>query len=333
MSVQDELEKLEIPLAVYRVVNGHIDTVLVSDGLVRWQAPGCTREDLIHFLNTDMYRDVHHEDMVYVATKAKDFAKTKDGRYDVVYRQKLYGKDEYSTLHAVGYHSHLDDGSECAVVVYDDVTGALEKNSGNRVNFDNSLIDFLNTDKVEPFVIVDAKTHEIYMVSSSVEQIWKPVKAFDSGITLEEYFFKPGERHLVTVDDVLEKGEIIIQSPRTGKDLILSASLIRWRGKNSILLRISEHADRYFDSLTGLPNMEYSRVCGENFADKIRNKGGEPAIVFFDIVGMKLYNSANGFNMGNEFLINCFIPKSIPIASSVFTPFLITSGISTFITA
>ena len=304
MSVQDELEKLEIPLAVYRVVNGHIDTVLVSDGLVRWQAPGCTREDLIHFLNTDMYRDVHHEDMVYVATKAKDFAKTKDGRYDVVYRQKLYGKDEYCTLHAVGYHSHLDDGSECAIVVYDDVTGALEKNSGKRVNFDNSLIDFLNTDKVEPFVIVDAKTHEIYMVSASVEQIWKPVKAFDSGITLEEYFFKPGERHLVTVDDVLEKGEIIIQSPRTGKDLILSASLMRWRGKNSILLRISEHADRYFDSLTGLPNMEYSRVCGENFADKIRNKGGEPAIVFFDIVGMKLYNSANGFNMGNEFLIN-----------------------------
>ena len=304
MSVQDELEKLEIPLAVYRVVDGHINTVLVSDGLVRWQAPGFTREDLIHFLNTDMYRNVHHEDVVYVATKAKEFARTKDGRYDVIYRQKLHGKDEYHTLHAIGCHSRLDDGSDCTIVIYDDVTDALGLNSENRVNFDNSLIDFLNTDKVEPFVIVDAKTHEIYMISASVEQIWKPVKAFDSGITFEDFFFKAGESHLMSIDDVLEKGEVIIQSPRTGKDLILSASLMRWRGKSSILLRVSEHADRYFDSLTGLPNMEYSRVCGENFADKIRNKGGEPSIVFFDIVGMKLYNSANGFNMGNEFLIN-----------------------------
>ena len=304
MSVQDELEKLEIPLAVYRVVDGRINTVLVSEGLVRWLAPGFTREDLIHFLNTDMYRNVHHEDIVYVATKAKEFARTKDGRYDVIYRQKLHGKDEYHTLHAVGCHSRLDDGSDCTIVIYDDVTDALGLNSENRVNFDNGLIDFLNTDKVDPFVIVDAKTHEIYMISASVEQIWKPVKAFDSGITFEDFFFKAGESHLMSIDDVLEKGEVIIQSPRTGKDLILSASLMRWRGKSSILLRVSEHADRYFDSLTGLPNMEYSRVCGENFADKIRNKGGEPSIVFFDIVGMKLYNSANGFNMGNEFLIN-----------------------------
>ena len=158
MSVQDELEKLEIPLAVYRVVDGHINTVLVSEGLVRWLAPGFTREDLIHFLNTDMYRNVHHEDIVYVATKAKEFARTKDGRYDVIYRQKLHGKDEYHTLHAVGCHSRLDDGSDCSIVIYDDVTDALGLNSENRVNFDNGLIDFLNTDKVEPFVIVDAKT-------------------------------------------------------------------------------------------------------------------------------------------------------------------------------
>ena len=304
MSVQDEFEKIEIPLAVYRYVDGHIETVFVSDGLVHWQAPGCTREDLIHVLNTDMYRGVHREDVVFVATKAKEFAKAKDGQYDVVYRQRLYGKKEFRTLHAVGFHRQSDDGNDYAVVVYDDVTAALEFSRGDRSTFDESLIEFLNTDKVNPFVILDAKTHEIYMVSASLERIWKPVKAFDSGITFEEYFLHAGESNLMAVDDILEKGEAIVQSPRTGKDLILSASLMRWRGKNSILLRVSEHADRYFDSLTGLPNMEYSRVCGENFADKIRNAGGNPAVIFFDIVGMKLYNSANGFNMGNEFLIN-----------------------------
>ena len=301
---RNELEHSEIPLAVYQFVDGHIRTILVSEGLVRWQAPGCSREDLIRFLDTDMYRDVHHEDLVFVATKAKEFAKNKDGRYDVLYRQKLYGQDEYRTIHAVGYHRNFEDGTKYAVIAYDDVTSALESNGGSRIIFDNSLIEFLNTDKVEPFVIIDAKTHEVYMVSSSAERIWNPVRAFDSGIKFEEYFFRDSEQSEISIDDVLEKGETIFRNPHSGKELILSASLMQWRGKNSILLRISEHADRYFDPLTGLPNMEYSRLCGEDFAADIRKKGGIPSIVFFDIVGMKLYNSANGFDMGNEFLIN-----------------------------
>ena len=251
------MEHSEVPLAVYRFVDGHIQTILVSDGLVRWQTPGCTREDLLKFLDTDMYRDVHREDIVFVATKAKEFAKSKDGRYEVVYRQKLYGKDEYRTLHAQGYHRVLDDGSECAIVVYDDVTSAFDTCKDFRNEFDNSLIEFLNNDSVEPFVIVDAKTHEIYMLSASVDKVWTPVKAFDSGITFEEYFFDPNEVQLITLDEVLEKGEVLVPNSRTGGDLILKASLIKWHGKDAIFHRISERTDRYFDTLTGLPNMEY----------------------------------------------------------------------------
>ena len=302
--IRNELEHSEVPLAVYRFVDGHIQTILVSEGLVRWQAPGCTREDLLKFLNTDMYRDVHREDIVFVATKAKEFAKSKDGRYEVVYRQKLYGKDEYRTLHAQGYHRILDDGSECAIVVYDDVTSAFDTCKDFRNEFDNSLIEFLNNDSVEPFVIVDAKTHEIYMLSASVDKVWTPVKAFDSGITFEEYFFDPNEVQLITLDEVLEKGEVLVPNSRTGGDLILKASLIKWHGKDAIFHRISERTDRYFDTLTGLPNMEYCRMRGESYVTDIRIAGGTPSVVFFDIVGMKLYNNANGYGKGDEFLLN-----------------------------
>ena len=298
------MEKSGVPLAVYRHVDGKARTVLVSDGLVRWQAPGKTREDLVRFLDEDMYRDVHQEDVIYVATKAKDFSKIEDGCYDVVYRQKLYGRKDYRTVHAVGYHRYLEDGTKCAVVVYDDVTAALESNGGSRSDFEEGVVEFLNTDKVDPFVIFNADTHEIYMVSASVEQVWKPVRAFDSGIKVEEYFLTPEERDRMSVDDAIERGETIVRNPRTGKDLIMSVSQISWRGKNSVFLRISEHADRYFDPLTGLPNMEYGRLCGENYVEDIRNAGGSPVLIFFDIVGMKLYNSANGFNQGNEFLID-----------------------------
>ena len=37
--------------------------------------------------------------------------------------------------------------------------------------FEGGIVEFLNTDKVDPFVIFDADTHEIYMVSASVSRI------------------------------------------------------------------------------------------------------------------------------------------------------------------
>ena len=299
-----ELENSDIPLAVYQFVDGSVQTILVSDGLVRWQAPGMTRENLLHHLNTDMYKNVHREDIVFIVTKAKEFAKSKDSRYEVIYREKLYGKAEFRVVHAMGYHRCFDDGTVYAVVVYDDVTTALESNGGKSREFDNSIIEFLNTDKVEPFVIIDAETHEIYMISASAEKIWTPVRAFFPGITFEEYFFDAGDRPLITIEEVLEQGEVLVQNSRTGGDLILKATLIKWHGRDAIFHRISERTDRYFDSLTGLPNLEYCRMRGDSFAQNIRKVGGDPVVVFFDVVGMKLYNNANGFEKGNEFLIH-----------------------------
>ena len=115
--IRQEYENSEIPLAVYQLIDGRVRAILVSKGLIHWQAPGLTREDLIHLLDTGMYRDVHREDLAFVATKAAEFSKMKDGHYDVVYRQKLYGKEEYRTIHASGYHRHLDNGTKIAVDV------------------------------------------------------------------------------------------------------------------------------------------------------------------------------------------------------------------------
>ena len=134
------------------------------------------------------------------------------------------------------------------MVVYDDVTDALDANGKSLQNFEDSVVEFLNTDKVDPFVIFDANTHEIYMVSASIERVWKPVKAFDSGIKLADYFFNEDELTLLpSINGILERGEAIIRSPRSGKYLILNVSQISWKGKSSIFLSVSEHADRYFD--------------------------------------------------------------------------------------
>lgn len=166
------------------------------------------------------------------------------------------------------------------------------------------VVDLLNTAKVDPFVIFDAKSHEIYMVNPSISLFWKPKRPYEPGIKFEEYFFPANGQNTLFVEELLEKGVTIIRCPYSGKDLVVEASQISWNGKRSVFMRVNDHSDRFFDPLTGLPNLGYCRIRGENYVEDLANAGKTTAVVFFDIIGMKLYNNANGFSSGNEFLIH-----------------------------
>ena len=313
-ALRREFEDSEVPLTVYRIVDGRVQVEFVSNGFVRWQTPELAREDVVRLLNADLFKNVHREDLVRVATKVDEFVKHGDEHFEVVYRRKVSGQDEYRSIHAVGYRRTFGDDPEYAVVVYNDVTAALESNDENRQTLDSNLAEYLSADRMEPFIIIDADTHEILMLSASVEKVWTPIKPFSPGIKFEEFFFDPDEPQLITIEEVLEKGEVLVPNSRTGGDLVLKASIIKWRGRDAILHRLSERTDHYFDSLTGLPNLEYSCMRGEHYAEGIWQAGGSPAVVFLDFVGMKLYNNANGYEKGNELLIyfSAFLKKEFP---------------------
>lgn len=313
-ALRREFESSEVPLAVYRVVDGRALVELVSNGIARWQGPDLTCEEVARALNADLYKNVHPEDLVSTATKLETFLKNGDEQFEAVYRRKVYGREDYRSIHAVGYKRSFGDDAKYAVVVYNDVTSALASNDESRQTLDSDLVEYLKADKVEPFIIIDARTHEILMISASVEKVWTPMHAYFPGIKFEEYFFDPNEPQLITIEEVLEKGEVLVPNSRTGGDLVLKASVIMWRGREAILHRLSEKTDRYFDALTGLPNLEYSCMRGESFANEIREADGDPALVFLDFVGMKLYNNANGYEKGNELLIcfAAFLKKQFP---------------------
>ena len=313
-ALRREFESSEVPLAVYRVVDGRVLVELVSNGIARWQGPDLTCEEVARALNADLYKNVHPEDLVSTATKLETFLKNGDEQFEAVYRRKVYGREDYRSIHAVGYKRSFGDDAKYAVVVYNDVTSALASNDESRQTLDSDLVEYLKADKVEPFIIIDVRTHEILMISASVEKVWTPMHAYFPGIKFEEYFFDPNEPQLITIEEVLEKGEVLVPNSRTGGDLVLKASVIMWRGREAILHRLSEKTDRYFDALTGLPNLEYSCMRGESFANEIREADGDPALVFLDFVGMKLYNNANGYEKGNELLIcfAAFLKKQFP---------------------
>ncbi len=61
--------------------------------------------------------------------------------------------------------------------------------------------------------------------------------------------------------------------------------------------------DRFYnDPTTGLPNLNYLLEYADDFAENQRLNGGNPALLYFDVIGMQSYNSQYGFSRGDELL-------------------------------
>ena len=58
----------------------------------------------------------------------------------------------------------------------------------------------------------------------------------------------------------------------------------------------------YSDPVTGLPNLNFMMAFSEKIINNVRNDGNNPAIAYFDLVGLRYYNSQYGFTKGDELL-------------------------------
>ena len=58
----------------------------------------------------------------------------------------------------------------------------------------------------------------------------------------------------------------------------------------------------YYDNLTGLPNMTYFFALAEEYKKALREKGGNAALLYIDLDGMKSFNDNYGFAEGDKLL-------------------------------
>ena len=112
------LEGLQVPLAVYQFIDKRVTTLVLSEGFCELLGYS-NREAACWVMDNDMYRDTHPEDRARVADAAFRFA-TQGGNYDVSYRSRLRGEDEYSVLHSNGRHVVMPDGTRLAFIWYMD---------------------------------------------------------------------------------------------------------------------------------------------------------------------------------------------------------------------
>ena len=144
-TTKNALEKLRVPLAVYQFINRRVLTVLLSDGFCDLIGMK-DREEALYMMDHNMYETAHPDDKARVADEAIRFAAMGD-KYDVVYRTRPYGSDEYRILHAVGERVLTDDGVQLVYIWYTD-EGVYSEESSVQFSMSNALRRSLHEENV-----------------------------------------------------------------------------------------------------------------------------------------------------------------------------------------
>ncbi len=90
-----------------------------------------------------------------------------------------------------------------------------------------------------------------------------------------------------------------------GKDEIgtLTGAFKRMRDQIKSYIEDLNH-QLYHDRLTGLPNMRRFFTLAEEMRESLLAQGQQPAMVYFDIIGLRHYNRQYGFEKGDELIVS-----------------------------
>ena len=105
-----------MPVGIYQVVDGHVVTLIASDGLCELFGYG-SRAEAMEKMDRDMYWNVHPDDVKRVTEAARDFILA-DKPYNLVCRVLRDGS--YRLIHTSGKHITTQTGERLAVVWYID---------------------------------------------------------------------------------------------------------------------------------------------------------------------------------------------------------------------
>ena len=109
------LEKLNIPMVIYQLIDKKVVTVLVTDGMCKLM--GESREKIVKLFDEDMYRDTHPDDKARVADAALKFALGGES-FDCVYRTLSKITNDYVIVHSHGEHFFTEEGIMLSSTIY-----------------------------------------------------------------------------------------------------------------------------------------------------------------------------------------------------------------------
>jgi signal transduction histidine kinase len=232
-------EGLLLPLGVYQLVGNKVVTLLVSDGLCTLH--GASRESLTSGFDNDMFASVHPDDVEMLAKLGLRYA-TREGPYDIVYRTKLYGKEEYRYVHAVSKFHGMEDGSRIAITMYLDITESGDAMKALEKEFNTPAIRFLD-ESMGPMAVVSRDSHRILYYNKAITQMIKPAVNYDSGLTFDEFFYSGMSESIDGIFDEADAGLQTIVEPKSGREIEVNVLSCNWEDEPAYTVYLYEMSD------------------------------------------------------------------------------------------
>ncbi len=150
-------------------------------------------------------------------------------------------------------------------------------------------------------LIADRETEELLFVNNAMLELYPPAQRYAKGITAREYLFGMNS-DIPSFDKMSEMGLVMDDRTCPGKTIISRTQPIEWGCRPAWMTMVEDRPEIYYDSLTGLINMDLFRIRANALRTKYHNEHEEPAILYCDISGMKSYNATFGFAAGDVLL-------------------------------
>ena len=217
------LEALPHAIAAYQSIDGAVRTLLVSDGMCRMT--GRSREQLTQHLNEDMFASVHPDDREMLAKLGYDFMR-KECVYDIVYRTRLFGQDDYRLLHVVGRYQSMPGGVRVAFLVYHDITDTPHHQLRAYAGAESPKSRFFD-ENLGAMAIVSQNDYRLLYYNKALTRLLPPKLAYDSGITFNRFFFGRDSIRIRGLYHAIDAGPRVTSDPLTQRKIevnVLSTS-------------------------------------------------------------------------------------------------------------
>lgn len=252
-------EMFPMPLGIFQYINGKVVTLLVSDGLCNFI--GEERSQLIDHFNNNMFGNVHPDDAEMLARLGYRFA-TKQDSYDITYRTKLYGQNEYRYVHAVGQFRLMEDGTNLAFIEYLDITDSEQILIQTLQEFESPKTRFFD-ENMGAMVVVSRKEKQLLYFNKAVCRMLPPKINYDSGMTFQQYFYSDFPNSMKKIFDMVDIGPKVIEEPNTHRNLEVNVISSSWNDEPAYTIYFYEYQTG--DSEINQDNMlRHKRVAFNN---------------------------------------------------------------------
>ena len=143
---QKLIESMQVPFAVFQLVDSSIVTIAVSDGFCGLLGSK-DRARVYAAMDHDTYRNVHPDDVARLGNAVYRFMK-EGGRFESVYRLKKQNESGYLIIHSYGKHIFTETGVRLAQIWYADEGIYSTEKSSERTELSDTLRNALHEESI-----------------------------------------------------------------------------------------------------------------------------------------------------------------------------------------